>query len=193
MTKYNKELIIGKGIELMRSKGYHGTGVQHILKALQMPKGSFYNFFESKEDFTLQAIEEYGKTTINDLMNIVEDSTLSSFQVIESFFGNLVAYYEANQFRQTCLMSILSFELGNHNPAISQKIRDKFNRIRQILAGVIQEGQGLGEIRGSIDPAEMADFLINGFNGSLISMKYEQSINPLRKFMEINLSLIKAK
>ena len=72
MAKHSKEEIINKGIELMRKNGYHGTGVQQVLKECHIPKGSFYHFFESKQDFALQAIDQYADDTIQHLMSIFE-------------------------------------------------------------------------------------------------------------------------
>ena len=49
--KHNIEDIIDKGSELFRKKGYNNVGINEILKECDIPKGSFYNFFETKEEF----------------------------------------------------------------------------------------------------------------------------------------------
>ena len=49
------EQILEAGLEVMFLNGYNGTGVKDIVEAAGIPKGSFYNYFESKEDFALQA------------------------------------------------------------------------------------------------------------------------------------------
>jgi len=57
-TKDNKRsTIITAGADLMLRKGYHGTGIQEIVDGAGVPKGSFYNYFKSKEDFALAAME----------------------------------------------------------------------------------------------------------------------------------------
>ena len=58
--KYNRKDILKKGIDLMSQSGYHSIGVMEILKSMSIPKGSFYNFFDSKEAFIIEAIELYG-------------------------------------------------------------------------------------------------------------------------------------
>ncbi len=52
-----RDLILAKGSLAMTRSGYHGTGVQDIVQAAGIPKGSFYHYFDSKEDFALQALE----------------------------------------------------------------------------------------------------------------------------------------
>ena len=52
-----RDLILAKGAQVMTRRGYHGTGVLEIVQAAGIPKGSFYHYFASKEDFALQALE----------------------------------------------------------------------------------------------------------------------------------------
>ena len=51
--------ILASGTSVMLRKGYNGTGVQEITKGAGVPKGSFYHYFESKEDFAIQALHYY--------------------------------------------------------------------------------------------------------------------------------------
>ncbi|MBL4709818.1 MAG: helix-turn-helix transcriptional regulator [Flavobacteriales bacterium] len=46
-------------MEIMWSKGYNATSVNDIVKAAEVPKGSFYFYFKSKEDFAIKALEKY--------------------------------------------------------------------------------------------------------------------------------------
>ncbi|MEM7513995.1 MAG: TetR/AcrR family transcriptional regulator, partial [Bacteroidota bacterium] len=62
--KHQAEDIINTGMELIRTKGYHNVGINEILKASNIPKGSFYNFFDSKEDFAKKALNSYGSSSL---------------------------------------------------------------------------------------------------------------------------------
>ena len=53
---HNKEDIIQVGLDIVLSRGFTATGVEAILKHANVPKGSFYNFFSSKEEFALAII-----------------------------------------------------------------------------------------------------------------------------------------
>ena len=44
-----KEEILGAGVDLFREKGFNAAGVKDITDRAGVPKGSFYNHFESKE------------------------------------------------------------------------------------------------------------------------------------------------
>ena len=188
--KHNKEDIINKGIELMRKQGYHGTGVQQVLKACHIPKGSFYHFFESKQDFALQAIEKYAQDNIEELEQIISSKRLNPSGKLKRFFNNLMRFYRSQNYEMTCLMSIISFEIGTTDPVVASRIESKFNMIKDLLTGVVREGQELEEIRTDIPAHDLADYLINSFNGALITMKYEQSDRAIRQFQKISLSFL---
>jgi len=48
-----------RGAEIIHLKGFNHTGVQEVLRAAGVPKGSFYNYFKNKEDFGLQVIDYF--------------------------------------------------------------------------------------------------------------------------------------
>ena len=52
--------IIATGIELFSLQGYNSTGIDAVLKHAGVPKGSFYHYFGSKEDFGLAVIDHFG-------------------------------------------------------------------------------------------------------------------------------------
>ena len=76
--KHSRENILEGGIELFRNNGYHGTGIQHILKSLNIPKGSFYNYFKSKEEFVLEAIKLYALYGLENHKKLLSNTSLLS-------------------------------------------------------------------------------------------------------------------
>lgn len=86
MAKHNKTDILDKGIEMIRTNGYNGTGIQQILKACKIPKGSFYNFFNSKQDFALQAIDRYTAGPIAGLKELANNERMRPINKIRIFW-----------------------------------------------------------------------------------------------------------
>ncbi|HKB16750.1 MAG TPA: TetR/AcrR family transcriptional regulator, partial [Planctomycetota bacterium] len=46
-----RERILEAGAEAIAEKSYEGCGLAEILERADVPKGSFYHYFGSKEDF----------------------------------------------------------------------------------------------------------------------------------------------
>ena len=53
-----KDHILQAGMEVMKTHGYNGTSVKDIVDAARVPNGSFYNYFESKEAFAIEALQQ---------------------------------------------------------------------------------------------------------------------------------------
>ena len=66
---HSKDDIVQAGLEIMLSKGFNATGVDSILKQANVPRGSFYNFFASKEEFGLAIIDRYS-AKIGEILNL---------------------------------------------------------------------------------------------------------------------------
>ena len=58
-----REQIVEAGLKCLLEKGFNGVGVQEITSSAGVPKGSFYNHFESKEALGAEVIERYGAGT----------------------------------------------------------------------------------------------------------------------------------
>lgn len=60
MPKPNvREQLMEAGLRTLHSQGFNGCAVQDITQAAGVPKGSFYNHFESKEALALAALEMF--------------------------------------------------------------------------------------------------------------------------------------
>jgi TetR/AcrR family transcriptional repressor of nem operon len=59
-----------------------------------------------------------------------------------------------------------------------------------LLAKVIEEGQTRNEIKRGMNPVEMARFLINSWEGTVLRMKLTRDRRPLDDFMSIAMGLL---
>ena len=73
-----KQLIIKEAVNLFATKGYHTTSVQEIAERCHIAKGSFYNYFKSKEELFLSCFQcgfDMSAAVIDEIEN---DSGLNS-------------------------------------------------------------------------------------------------------------------
>lgn len=190
--KHQRETILAKGIELMRQTGYHRTGVQEILKACDIPKGSFYNFFESKEQFTQEAIVLYGQAVLRMMQLIAENNQWSADQKIKVFFTALKNDYQAKAWRQSCLLGNLATEIGSEYPQLAQTIAEQLGQWNAVLSNWLSQSNCLSEAASQFTPEEQAAYLFDGFFGALARMKCEQNGRALEVFFRMQLGLLEA-
>ena len=169
--KYNKEDILNIGFDVFRRNGYHNVGINQILKESGIPKGSFYNFFESKEDFAHQVIQNYGRGNCDWIKGQLDGYEGSALESLKAFYATLIAMNEEDRYAGGCLVNNMSMEVGRINDTLGNEANEQFLSWLQVFAPVIAKGQGEGEITKRFTPLELAEYLHAGFYGALSRSK----------------------
>lgn len=86
MTKLRHELILA-GIRLSRELGLQRMSVEKITSAVGIAKGSFYIFFDSKEDFILEIADYANRETEKMLFSALNGRRQMSAHEFISFFN----------------------------------------------------------------------------------------------------------
>lgn len=187
-----KELL-GQGIEMFISQGYHGTGIKEVVDRVGIPKGSFYNYFKSKEDYGSEVIREYSKEFKILLNDILEESEKNAFNAIRRFFDVLIKRYENKNCREGCLVGNLAAEISDSSELGRKTISVCIKEWKAMIIEIIRRGQAQKKIRTDIKPDRTADFLINSIEGAVLRMKIESDTGPIKQFKELFLQYISAK
>lgn len=188
--KYNRKDILKQGIDLMSQSGYHNIGVMEILKSMGIPKGSFYNFFDSKEAYIIEAIELYGAANLRltDRIDLMDE--LNPLEKVKAYFNHLVQKNKAQNFKYSCFWGNMSTEVAGQNEKVSQAIQDQMALIKEKFVQWLTEAQEQNILIEVYTPTQVADFLYTNFHGAMVTMKYQQSAKPLEDFLEINFKLL---
>ncbi|MDO1501604.1 TetR/AcrR family transcriptional regulator [Winogradskyella maritima] len=179
--KHNKENILKVGYEVFRTNGYHNVGINKILKESGIPKGSFYNFFESKEDFAQQVIKQYGESNYCWMQDFFEECDLSPIECLKSFYSFMINLNEKDEYNGGCLVNNMSVEVGRQNDTLGSEANQHFMGWLNILAMEITKGQDAGEITKDFSALELAEYMHSGFYGVLARTKVTRN----RVYMDI--------
>jgi TetR/AcrR family transcriptional repressor of nem operon len=177
----NKEKLLNQGVALLTQQGYHGTGLKEILESVHIPKGSFYNYFGNKENFGAEVIQHYIAPFINQLNSHLQNPQLDALSALHCYFNELITELEKNQFKGGCLLGNLMGEIGDTSEVCRQSLQLATNNYRDALQAGLLQAQQQGTIRRDKSAQEMADLLVNLWQGALLRMKIEQSIEPLKQ------------
>ncbi|MGD8230113.1 MAG: TetR family transcriptional regulator C-terminal domain-containing protein [Desulfobacteraceae bacterium] len=184
MGQSTKDRIIELGAHIMHLKGFNHTGIQEILDAAGVPKGSFYNYFRSKEDFGLQVIDYFVGYFNQFTKGITSDLSLSPLEKIRRILEQFTAFFESKDYAYGCPVGNLSQEMGDLSPAFREKLKEALDNMAGIYAQLLKEAQERGELSISIDPTEAAYFIVSSWHGALIRMKVEKSSEPLKSHLK---------
>lgn len=185
-----RQKILEAGAQIIHRKGYNHTGIQEVLQAAGVPKGSFYFYFKNKEDFGLQVIEYFNHNFAEMLAPILKNHAITPLERLERIFDWFIEYFTEIKFTNGCPIGNLGQEMGDLSEAFSEKLKDALNRLVNLYAGILQEAVDAGEIPGHLDPGETAAFIVSGWHGALIRMKIFQSAEPLENHKQFILKHI---
>jgi TetR/AcrR family transcriptional repressor of nem operon len=177
----NRENLLNQGVTLLMEQGYHGTGLKAILDAVQIPKGSFYNYFGSKENFGAEVIQHYIEPFINQLTGYLQQSEGDALGALQRYFDEAIAELEKADFKGGCLLGNLMGEIGDTSDVCQKSLQSAVNRYRDLLQSGLAKAQQQGTVRTDKSAEEMADLLVNTWQGALLRMKIEKSSAPLKQ------------
>lgn len=177
----NKESLLTQGVQLLMQQGYHGTGLKEILDAVQIPKGSFYNYFTSKESYAADVIQHYIEPFIIQLESHLNNPGQDGLTALKNYFNELIVELEKAKFTGGCLLGNLMGEIGDTSEICQKSLQSAVHRYQALLATGLKKAQMEGTVRADKSADEMADLLINMWQGALLRMKIEQSALPLKQ------------
>ncbi|MGR8998169.1 MAG: TetR family transcriptional regulator C-terminal domain-containing protein [Gammaproteobacteria bacterium] len=177
----NKESLLNQGVMLLMQQGYHGTGLKEILDAVQIPKGSFYNYFGSKENFAAEVIQHYIEPFIQQLNTHLLSPENDALSALQCYFNELITELEKAEFKGGCLLGNLMGEIGDSSELCQQSLQSAVHRYRDLLQEGLLKAQHEGTVRTDKSADDMADLLVNMWQGALLRMKIDQSSIPLKQ------------
>lgn len=190
MKQDTKNKIIETGAKIMHHKGYHHTGIQEILKAAGVPKGSFYFYFKNKEDFGLQVIDFFDQMYLGMIDPILKQEDLSALEQLEKILDYYISLFTELDYQFGCPIGNLSQEMGDLSPAFSDKLTQSVEMIAGVYKGILDKAERSGQISSGLDTAQVADFIVTSWHGALIKMKINRNAAPLKLHKKIILDLI---
>src|ERR1700739_4521865 len=110
--------LLEQGTQLMLRSGYAGTGLVELLQAAGVPKGSFYNHFESKEAFGVELVQRYYARHDRILASLLAETDRTPLERLRSYFERLLQRaVDASPQARECLLGMLALEMaGSSEP-----------------------------------------------------------------------------
>ncbi|RIV36684.1 TetR family transcriptional regulator [Flagellimonas lutimaris] len=175
--------ILEVGTELILEHGYHGVGLNKILDEANIPKGSFYYYFNSKEDFGIQVVQHYSIKSLALLNNCLNDETKDPRERIISFFGHMKSVYQKKGYKEGCLLGNCSLELSDFSEGFRKAIMIEFGKWEDVIENCIREGQERGNIKSLESAQVLSSLILMSWEGALLRMKVAKNADPIETFI----------
>jgi TetR/AcrR family transcriptional repressor of nem operon len=183
MTRSTKDRLLETGLAMLLKHGYNDLGVHALLEETGVPKGSFYHHFKSKEDFALQVVDRYMSEVHKGLDFCLGDKRMAPLLRVRRFFE-----LSREKYRQDghlgCLLGGLGQELSGVSEVFRRKIERCFSGIADRLAICLEEARARGEIPAASNPREMANLLVNCWEGAALRSRLRRNAAPLGQVLD---------
>ncbi|MDR2324704.1 MAG: TetR/AcrR family transcriptional regulator [Acidovorax sp.] len=183
-----RELLVRAGLEVLTEKGFAAAGIDEILGRVNVPKGSFYHYFTSKEAFGLELIERYARYFAHKLDSHLGNQALAPLARLESFIADAVAGMQRFAFTRGCLVGNLGQEMGALPTSFRASLVATFVDWEQRTAACLEAAQSQGQIAAHADCQALATAFWIGWEGAVLRAKLERSAQPLSAFARFFLS-----
>ena len=137
-----RERIIDNATELFAAKGYHGTTIDEIVQATGIAKGTFYVYFDSKEDILVEVIKRLIENTLARIADRLDGEEGEDFVARIEVKGQEM--FELYLERSELLYMLLGETVGN--PRLVNQLREVYRQLASSIEGDIREGVEAGEM-----------------------------------------------
>jgi TetR/AcrR family transcriptional regulator, transcriptional repressor for nem operon len=179
-----RTLLLRAGVAALTEKGFSATGIDEVLKSVNVPKGSFYHFFDSKEAFGAELITLYNDYFVRKLDQFLLDDSQTPLRRIDAFCLDAERGMERFGFRRGCLVGNLGQEMNTLPEAFRTQLTDVLLDWQARTERCLEAAKATGEISIRSDCARLAAFFWIGWEGAVLRAKLERRAEPLRIFAD---------
>ena len=174
-------------LHALRTKGFHGVGLNELLGQAQAPKGVLYHHFPGgKTELALAAIDQVVRHITLGLEHLlskhrdpVQALTAWTTQAQKTLLGS---GYEAG-----CPLATIALESTAHDQPIRQALAKGFEAIRGTLTAALV-ANGLDSARA----ASLAALIVSAYEGGLIQARVAGSEQPLQDTSRMLLEVLRS-
>lgn len=168
----------------MTRKGYASVGLAEVLAEAEVPKGSFYHYFKSKEDFGQALLEQYMSDYLATLDTLLIGSAPAAERLMEYF-----KYWSLTQCSNLPTDKCLVVKLGAEVCDLSEGMRLTLDwgtkAVCTKIERCIEQGQADGSITSTAAPKALAELLYQMWLGASLMMKIGRRENAFENAMNM--------
>lgn len=186
-----KKQIFEKCIPLINEKGFNSLSVKEMTDIVGMSKGSFYNYFPSKEQFGVELINYYVQKTVNALRIRLFDDSLNMRERFVKVYYYFKDIYDIQGIKGVeSILSTFSVELSVVSSDIKNAVDMAYDRIKAVFEEAVEAGQKSGDIYDHLNKADISEFLLISWYGAILRMRASGSFAPFRLCQDFVLNTV---
>lgn len=177
-----RDMLLRAGVVALTERGFSAVGLDEILRAARVPKGSFYHYFASKEAFGAALIDAYAAYFARKLDRWLTDETRPPLTRMADFIADAITGMARHGYRRGCLVGNLGQEIGTLPDRFRAQLQQVFADWQARTAACLRAAQADGAIARDHDCDQLAALFWIGWEGAVLRAKLERSPAALDLF-----------
>lgn len=170
-----REQILQTTCALLERQGFHGTGLNEIVKESGAPKGSLYYYFpDGKDQITAEAVLQSGQLTAERIRAGLSESSSAS-KAVYDFVLNIADNVELSGFAAGSPLTAVAMETATKSERINQACREAYGALQAAFREKLLEC-GFTRIKAE----ELSTFITASIEGGIILSRTYHTADPLR-------------
>jgi TetR/AcrR family transcriptional repressor of nem operon len=178
-----RENIIAIATPIFAIRGFSAVGLNEVLTAADVPKGSFYHYFRSKDAFGVALLERYFEGHLAFVESTLTTPHLTKAQSLIRFLDEWEDYQTHSDFVGRCLAVKLSCEVMGMSEVMRAALRQGIDSIVCRMAHAINAGVKEGSLSIDEDPCELARRIYQIWMGASVLAKIVRTSDPFKAAM----------
>ncbi len=179
-----REQLMDAALQTLHLHGFNGCGVQDITDAAGVPKGSFYNHFESKEALAVEVLERFWQSGAS-RRALLNDADLDPVERLRRYFRALSDALVRSKFERGCLIGNFSTERSAHSKDMRERLAAIFAAWTRLIESCVRDAEKAGRVKPRLPASAIASFLLNAWEGAVLRSKVERDKSPLEHFERV--------
>jgi TetR/AcrR family transcriptional repressor of nem operon len=174
--------LLESGLTLIGKQGFAGSGVADITGAAGVPKGSFYQYFESKQAYAIELLDDYWSAIEEKHTKVLLDDKYAPLDRIVRHFHSIGQDHKQQKYILGCLIGNLGVEIAGAGEDAQAKLRQIIKRWTSLLVTCLKQAQEADDLDRKADVEELAAALIESWEGAVMRSKIERSGAAFKRF-----------
>ena len=182
-----KDKLLDAAQRLMLAKGFPATTVEEICETAGLTKGSFFHYFESKDDLGTAVLDRYAEQGLGRLDSAPFRRQSDPLKRLIASIDFWIDFINDPSTECGCLLGNFAQELSDTHPEIRARCARYFDQWTQMLKQDFDEARSVYRPRAQIDTQGLAEHYVAVVEGALLLTKAKRD----RKVFERNLGHLK--
>ncbi|WPU21161.1 TetR/AcrR family transcriptional regulator [Cedecea neteri] len=174
-----REHLLTIGERLCLARGFTGMGLSELLRTAEVPKGSFYHYFRSKEAFGVAMLERYYQASNLRVAEQFSHGEGNYRQRLLKWYQDMLSYFCQSGNLSNCLIVKLSAEVCDLSEDMRGALNNGGSQLISRLADALERGRSEKSLSFEGDPLDQAMVLYSLWLGASLQAKISRSAQPL--------------